>query len=998
MGAIKDERANDADQALLDAPSMAVDTRTRLLKDVESIREVMTDPDTDNYLHTSGRAFMHPGANGAGNLHSTCKKLGQMRCNLMGYSNDWLMNYELGTFNDFITTANVAASTTSRLSVLIVTLDGTSEVVMSNKAGSKVTINGNTFSNYIGDYYLAQDYDTHNFFNIDDDVGVFVSPAPYIPQNLINGEIAFKPEDGDYLPPESATDTRFDFRQSNNGVLVIDTYTPELVHNIKLNSVSNDAVFTTTETILSGDKTMVLDSISAVNTSTMSVDIIGKQKIERGDTGFDISDKVQGLSSGAFGFVGTVNTAFRWTATGIGETITDELAATIEGYEQDTWSQQYGTMNLASYSDAEGIEFPAQITLHHSQLAGTANTRDGRNYQTGDINKIVPPVFGKTLPMRRWNDHSDADPAHTTGLLAIVTGRGLQMNFQWFVANNRHMDGLPAQSITKMDNDTFVPYLGWAANTDLAIVSTTRPADFKSNTAKSGSNKRQFFNSTRAGAPGRPNDQYPYIEYNAFIPAGVEDFPDDSAPYAGTSAYWDESINNGAGAVEFAVYAEARWRYLPCPFLDTYSTTDPNVEVFHTELPGYATDPTNGSRALDVQTIKTLTANDALADGMNRLMNLYYDNGTYSGNMRFLNSPQDGAGTADVGSFMTWDTAGSAVDSWAVPAWTRDAVAGGGTPTKLPYFPLGNGAYNQYNNTVSQTIINTNQTTFPTTFNHEPGTYYIKMENNEGPRIWKVTGTWEVNPEMDSQSPPQPTGNYLHTLVWNAEEWRNEWNVFGKLFNSNDMTAFADVLRSRWTAHAQFAEVVSGNTVYDIHADGHWDLYFGDATGAGSSNNKPGLTIYNHGFYAGDATIDQDRALYRFVLDSINTVRDWREEWNNAMDGFTNSTAKATGFTFSTTQDSNALFDALNLCKQATDEWKLSVHNRIGFPVSNTDSFPIGHGESAQGYSMELYNMAEYLTGDAIGDLKKASNAIKNLDLIYDDVRRNRKKYKLYSS
>ena len=47
---------------------------------------------------------------------------------------------------------------------------------------------------------------------------------------------------------------------------------------------------------------------------------------------------------------------------------------------------------------------------------------------------------------------------------------------------------------------------------------------------------------------------------------------------------------------------------------------------------------------------------------------------------------------------------------------------------------------------------------------------------------------------------------------------------------------------------------------------------------------------------------------------------------------------------------------------------------------------------------MELYNMAEYLTGDAIGDLKKASNAIKNLDLIYDDVRRNRKKYKLYSS
>ena len=86
------------------------------------------------------------------------------------------------------------------------------------------------------------------------------------------------------------------------------------------------------------------------------------------------------------------------------------------------------------------------------------------------------------------------------------------------------------------------------------------------------------------------------------------------------------------------------------------------------------------------------------------------------------------------------------------------------------------------------------------------------------------------------------------------------------------------------------------------------------------------------------------------------------------MDAFTNNIAKATGYTFNTTQHSTVLFDTLNLCKQAMDEWKISVHNRIGFPVSNTDNFPIGHGESAQGYSKELYDMAEYLTGDAIGD------------------------------
>ena len=996
MGAIKDERAKDADQSLLDAPSMAVETRTRLLKDVEAIREVMTDPDTDNYLHTSGKAFMHPGANGAGNLHSTCMKLGTMRCNLMGYDNDRIMNYELGTFNDFLTVANVAASTTSRLSVLIVTLDGTSEVTMSNRVGSKVTIGGNTFSNYIGDYYLAQDYDTHNFFNIDDDISVFVSPAPYIPQNLINSEIAFKPEDGDYLPPDSATDTRFDFRISNNGVHVVDIYTPELVHNFKVNSVSNNQPFVTTETILSGDKTMILDSITAVNTTTMTVDLVGKQMVERGDTGFEIADKVQGLSSGAFGYVGTVNTAFRWSMTEEGAELTDELIATIEGYDQDAWSQLYGTMNLSSYSDAEGIEFPAQITLHHPQLAGTANTRDGRNYQTGDIYKIVPPTFGKTLPLRRWRDHDDANPAHTTGLLAIVTGRGLQMNFQWFAANNRHMDGLPAQNITKMDNDTFVPYLGWAANTDLAIVATTRPADFKSNTAKSGSNKQQFFNSTRAGAPGRPNDQYPYIEYNPFIPAGVEDFPPDSAPYAGTTAYWDESIANGNGAVEFAVYAEARWRYLPNPLLGGYDYGDPQSTFYHTTLPGYATDPANGSRALDVQTIKTATANDALAHGMNRLMNLKYDlNGANTGDMRFRANTQNDNGTVGVEPYMTWETPGTT--DFAIPAWTRDAVAGGGTPTVMPYFTVGNGGFNTYDNSISQTIINTDQATYPG-FNHEPGTYYIKMEDSYGPRIWKVTGEYQVSPEMNSATPPAPTGNYLHQLVWNAEEWKNEINGLAMVMNSNDLSAFADALYGRWLAQAQFAENVAGNTVYDIHADGHWDLYFGENTGPGSSNNKIGLTTYNHGFYAGNNQIDQDRAIYRFVLDSMNVVRAWRTDFNDKMDNFTNEIGNKNGATITLAQDSYTLLNTLNLCKQAMDEWKLSVSNRIGYPVSNTDNFPIGHGQSAFGYSEELYNFAEYLTGDAIGDLKKASNAIKNLDLIYDDVRRNRKKYKLYSS
>lgn len=72
----------------------------------------------------------------------------------------------------------------------------------------------------------------------------------------------------------------------------------------------------------------------------------------------------------------------------------------------------------------------------------------------------------------------------------------------------------------------------------------------------------------------------------------------------------------------------------------------------------------------------------------------------------------------------------------------------------------------------------------------------------------------------------------------------------------------------------------------------------------------------------------------------------------------------------SLTQDSFTLYNTLNLCKQATDEWKLSVSNRIGFPTSNTDNFPIGHGQSAFGYSEALYNFAEVLTGDKIREIQ----------------------------
>jgi len=963
---IKDEKAKEADDALINAPSNAVDTRTRLLKEVESLREIMMTPSTDNFATTTGRSLMY--GPDSGNLHETCSFLGKLNCVYMGYPNFQLLEYNLGAVANFLAVPDIASSTNRDLSVMIVTLDGTTEVQMSNELGAGRTINGNTFSTYIGDYYIAQNYENHNIYNIDDDVGVFISPAPYFPANLINGSIAPKPEDGDYQPPSALNDTRFDFRMANNGLTVTDIYIPQVIHQIKINSVTNDASFTTTEVLLSGDQTMVLDTVSVVNTTAMSVDVICVEKIERGNTGFQVADKVQGLSSGAFGFVGSVNTSFRWSLTEEGAILNDELIATIEGYEdQETFSQLYGTMNLVSYTAPDGDLFPAKITMHHSLADGVANSKDGVNYIGTNVNldNLGPPVFGKTIPLRRWKDHDDANPAHTTGLLAIVTARGLQMNMNWFVANNRHEGGLNSDEITKMDNATWVPYLGWAANTDFDIVRAARPADFRSNTANSGTNQIQYYSDRTTGP--RTDEHYPYIENNPFYPAGVDDPADESMPYPGIYVHWDDGANN----VAYVVHSQLRWQYQPNPFLAGYDTTNPNIETFTASVPGYFTGPQDGTaREFDIQTLNQMRAPDALSAGLQRLIAGKYDqNGANTGDFTY-NRDNDATGPTSA-KFTSWYSAGT--NSFTVPASVSSTQP-----------PLLDGNVSQYDGYVSQTI--TNSSTSQPTFTHATGDYYIKQVNIYGPRIWKLTATYNQVNNGD--------GTFDHQLVWDSEEYQNEINSYAKLFDSNDFTAVADTLKTRLESMAQSVEVVSGQNVFSIRPDGHWHLYFDSSSVVGEANNRPGYTTYDHGLYAGDQTIDLDRAVYSFVLSQMEPLRTTRTEWENQMSSF--GLFKGTSsFTFTFTYDTETIYNALTRIRDATNEWKYSFNQRIGNPVTNTHTF--SHGNDASGYAKELYDFAGILTGDAIGTLKAAGNAIKNLDLIYDDVRRNRIKYRVYS-
>jgi len=957
---IKDDKAKEADDALINAPQTAVDTRTRLLKEVESLREIMMTPNTANFSQTTGRSLMY--APDSGNLHETCTFFGKLNCIYQGYPDFQLLSYNLGGASDFLAVPDIAASTNRDLSVMVVTLDGTTEVQMSNELGAGRTINGNTFSTYIGDYYLAQDYDTSKLFNIDDDIGVYVNPAPYFPANLINGSIAPKPEDGDYQPPSAQSDTRFDFRLNDRGLVVTDIYEPQVIHQIKINSVTNDASFMATETLLSGDQTMVLDTVSVVNTTAMSVDVICVEKIERGNTGFQVSDKVQGLSSGAFGFVGSVNTSFRWSLTSEGTILNDNVAATIEGYEQDTFSQLYGTMNLVSYTAPDGDLFPAKIRLHHSLVDGVANSRDGVNYVGTGVNldNLGPPVFGKTLPLRRWSDHE-------TGLLAIVTARGLQMNLDWFVANNRHEGGLPADEITKMDNATWIPYLGWAANTDYDLVRAARPADFRSNTANSGTNTIQYYSDRTTGP--RLDEHYPYIENNPFYPAGVTDPAPDSLPYPGIYVHWDDGANN----ISYAVHSELRWRYQPNPFMSGYDTDNPNNETFSLSLPGYFTGPQDGTaREFDLQTVNQARAPDALDAGLQRLIQGKYDQHSSNTGDFTYNRDGDTPGPNNA-RFQSWYSSGTT--SFTVPASTTGTA---------PPFPNGQGNVNTYSGYVSQTI--TNSSTSQPTFSYPVGgNWYIKQVNIYGPKIWKVTSGYNRVDNGD--------GTYNHQLTWDSEEFNNEINSYARLFDSNDFIAVADTLKTRMESVAQDVQNVGGTNVFSIRPDGHWPIYFDSSSVVGDANNRPGFTTYNHGLYAGDTSIDLDRAVYSFVLTQIAPLRENRTEFNDQMTAF--GVFPGSSFTFNFTHDTETIYLALTRIKDALSEWKTLFRQRIGYPVQNTHTF--SHGNDASGYSKELYDFAGILSGDVIGTLKAAGNAIKNLDLTYDDVRRNRIKYRVYS-
>ena len=242
MGTFKREEAKKADTALVDAPASAIDARTKIISQLSLIDELLKEPPDNNYENATGRALVHPGSNTdlELSLSQQAERLAKLNSAFMGYDTNSYLSYDFGVIEDYLESVNLTMSDTSSLTVVIVNQEGDTEVPMSNEIGSTFTIGSNTFSNYIGDYYIVQDYSTHELLNVDDHVGVFVAPSPYTAQNLINGEIAIKPEDGDVDAPTSATDTRFDFRISNSGVTVADVYTPQTIHNIKLNSVSND--------------------------------------------------------------------------------------------------------------------------------------------------------------------------------------------------------------------------------------------------------------------------------------------------------------------------------------------------------------------------------------------------------------------------------------------------------------------------------------------------------------------------------------------------------------------------------------------------------------------------------------------------------------------------------------------------------------------------------------------------------------------------------------
>lgn len=1139
MGTYKQDEARKADQSLLDSPVMMVDSRQRVLAQVMAVDELFREPDTENAVLSvlsHNKVYQNievqwnqsnfevvennvPAFGGVGFItkEKTLRNLGKKFTMLHGYPIDQCMFFEMGSRIEMVEEEpDLYLSNDFEISVLITNLDGDTEVEMSNDPGSTFTIGTNTFSNFIGDYYLAQNYETGELYNIDDDLTVYTTPLPFIPKNTVNGDVTQteKPKE-----PTEATDIRRDYRLSG-GILVMDIYRPEAFFEIEVNSVGpsitspktitvNTAYGTTEKTVAgvigvqgfnssttanilltSKGHTVSIRRILSQNTDTavsmLECDSISNEAEFDAGNIFQPGDFVQqDGGTGAFGYIGGATKKFRWAISESNVNIPEGAANSdsddfINGFEQDAWSQQYGTMNVQQYLHADtGGLYPAKLILAGGMSQGVGNIQTGyADPPTDTAYSTLPPPLGKTLVLRRHIGHDEVsaeeqatansgddarstvpeelrvepanttaanvtpptifkEPPHTNALLAVVSGRGMQINFDWFRANNRHDNSantentttIPVQEMTKMDQTTWEPYLGWFANSSNAITRSGRRQEFASSQANTGTNNMQFTQTRFAGE--RSNEHYAYIENNPFFPR-VDDAPDKSAPYAGAFAYWDGTLNKDSnnvprGGAGFAVYSELRWRCQPNPRLTDYDRANAeNIVTSNRDLPGYFETYANGDgdEASTINTVLSWRATDALGNGVSRLKEARYDGGhpqqaenPYSWHVDGDRHP------AEINLSANVIHAGDARDIWidktakstTLPAWTHT-----GSSTYDPFPKLS--SYATYDPSGNETF-RFSVSLYTTAANmragvghpfsppeYQAGTYYTLING----KIFKVDaiydGGTDITGPVTTTNPDGSTNTTIqyihtqHTLTYYSEEHPSDINIVARFINSNDWKAVR-TLKSRWLTN----DPTRDNTINDepFSAGPIIDPFYEDYD-SGGWQTQPGESIYDYADWPGSgATVGQmhkDEAFnhyLRWVHDRWNQTEldHFNNQYSGAVSDWVNYGTGGGTIQWTYTYTHQEFFEPMYYFEQIRNDYINSLRFRIGFPVTNSASYDWngGAGTSAEGYSKEVYEAADILMNDDTGTVIRGQSALRNINSIYEDAESNRKRYKVYA-
>ena len=1048
MGVFKQDEANKADKALIDGPAMLVDSRQRVLADIMVTEELFSEPtyetsvsaplsyrkpyDSADFSWGSDpeNLSFSPSTYGTGvtTQAKALTALGKKLTVLHGYNQDQSLYFEYGNIIEMTTPPDLYLSNLFEVSVQIVDLDQNQEIILSNDVDSTMNIDGNTFSTYVGNYYLAQNYETGELYNLDDDLTVYTVPAPYLPKNVVNGEpVQQGTEPND---PTALTDTRYDFYQSNSGITVMDVYVPEQYWETQLNSVSNNLSFIASETLLSKNHTMTVSEVGGMNTETMTVNLnsIGLSNTTDG-VAFQPGDYVKGISSGAFGYIGGNEKKFRWSREGEGIFISNTEA--IEGYDQEAWSQQYATMNCISYlSPDPGGEYPGKLILYNSLANGCSNTLTGATQNTTNTaHTTFPPILGKTLVLRRHTAHDANTPEHTNALLAIVSGRGMQINYDWYAGNNRHDNSdntvstftTSYDSITKMNQTDWESYLGWFSNTQNEITRSAKRNEYVSSQANTGSGDA-VYSSNRSTV--RDSEHYHRLEYNPFYPR-ADDLPDASAPYAGNFVYWDGTLNkdsNGApqGGVAFAVHSELRWRGLPNPFLSGYDYANAYHQTTHKLVPGYLNSGNANNEVTTLNEIYNLRAPNALDAGFSRLVEGRDDGNQSAGAGQALNdswkwvTDGDFVTTSSIGPGQTVNGVSTlffdaTADSFVIPGSTSS-----GNSTYTPYRnadiynpadPAAGLVVEDHHATISNpsTVWSRNFTAniSPATGensgcggkNYEAGTYY-KISNG---KVFVVTASHNgVTPV--TQTSTDPTTNtsttvtlyYRHFLKFTQQEYQTDLNIIYRFLQSNDFTAFR-AMRDRLTNPDTTANTSAGDPYSLV---GFVDPFYEEFQ-PNQVNTQSGEALYLHG-PSKNIEQNKDAAFGMYVVWLYGRMDEMRVAHQNYRNGYTASTSAQTITMPYTNQE---WYEALYRFKFVLGEYINSLRSRIGYPIDNSSgiNWNGGAGFSAEGYSQIMYNTVEVLLGDDTGTIPKVQSALKNIGSIYDDVIKNRKKYRTFA-